>query len=158
MITSLLSLSSHIFDFFSVTAEQNWTKLVRKQVLNVLYYVYVCWADWKTKMASQAFDWLRHFRLLCNRWTEFNETWQEASSQHPFLFVFFGRPENQDGCPCLWLAETYFTSLKLLNRIWQNLTGSKISKMATLSDISTKVEHCTQVHDRGPKLWAPCMG
>ena len=29
-----------------------------------------------------ASDWLRHFRLLLwNRWTEFNETWQEARSQ-----------------------------------------------------------------------------
>ena len=33
-------------------------------------------------MATLASDWLRHFRLLWrNRWTEFNETWQEVSSQ-----------------------------------------------------------------------------
>ena len=33
------------------------------------------------KMAALASDWLRHFRLLLwNRWTEFNETWQEARS------------------------------------------------------------------------------
>ena len=33
-------------------------------------------------MAALASDWLRHFWLLLwNRWTEFNETWQEASSQ-----------------------------------------------------------------------------
>ena len=35
-------------------------------------------ADQKTKMTVLASEWLRHFRLLCNRWTEFNETWQEA--------------------------------------------------------------------------------
>ena len=35
-------------------------------------------------MATLASDWLRHFRLLIwNRWTEFNETWQEARSQRP---------------------------------------------------------------------------
>ena len=34
-----------IFDFFSETAEWNWTKLDRKQDLNVLYQVCVFWAD-----------------------------------------------------------------------------------------------------------------
>ena len=42
-------------------------------------------------------------------------------------FVFFGRSEKQDGCPGLWLAETFSTSLKPLNRIQRNLTGSKIT-------------------------------
>ena len=33
-------------------------------------------ADRKNKMATLAFDWLRHFRLLIwNHWTEFKETW-----------------------------------------------------------------------------------
>ena len=35
------SLTFHIFDFFSETAEQNSTKLDRKQDLNVLYQVCV---------------------------------------------------------------------------------------------------------------------
>ena len=70
-----------IFDFFSETAEQNSTKLDRKQDLNVFYQVCVIGADRKNKMAALASDWLRHFRLLLwNRWTEFNETWQEANS------------------------------------------------------------------------------
>ena len=49
-----------------------------------------------------------HFRLLLwNRWTEFNETWQEARSQCPLpSLCFSGRSEIQDGCPGLWLAET----------------------------------------------------
>ena len=34
-------------------------------------------------MAAQVSDWPRHFRLLWNRWTEFNELWQEARSQQP---------------------------------------------------------------------------
>ena len=63
---------------------------------------------------------LSHFRLLLwNRWTEFNETWQEARSQRPLpSLCFSGRSEKQDGRPGLWLAETFSTSpLKLLNGI-----------------------------------------
>ena len=109
-----------IFDFSSETAERNSTKLDRKQDLNVLYQVCVFRVDRKNKMAVLASDWLRHFRLLLwNRWTEFNETWQEARSQCPLpSLCFWGRSEKQDGRPGLWLAETYSTSpLKPLNGI-----------------------------------------
>ena len=85
-------------------------------------------------MAALASDWLRHFRLfLWNCWTEFNETWQEARSQHPLpSLCFLGRSEKQDGRSGLWLAETFLTSpLKPLNRIQWNLTGSKISTSST---------------------------
>ena len=79
-----------IFDFFSETAERNSTKLDRKQDLNVLYQVCVFRADRKNKMAALASDWLRHFRLLlCNHWTEFNKTWQEARSQRPLPSLCF---------------------------------------------------------------------
>ena len=70
-----------IFDFSSETVERNSTKLNWKQDLNVLYQVCVFFSGWseKNKMAALASDWLRHFRLLLwNRWTEFDETWQEA--------------------------------------------------------------------------------
>ena len=123
-----------IFDFSSKTAEQNSTKLDRKQDLNVLYQVCVFRADRKNKMAALASDWLRHFRLLLwNRWTEFNETWQEARSQRPLpSLCFLGRSEKQDGRPGLWFAETFSTfSLKPLNRIQRNLTVSKISTSST---------------------------
>ena len=86
-------------------------------------------ADWKNKIAAPAFDLLRHFRLLLwSRWTGFNETWQDARSQCPLpSCVFSGRLEKQDGRPGLWLAETFSTSsLKQLNGIQRNLTGSKI--------------------------------
>ena len=109
-------------------------KLDRKQDLNALYQVCVFRADRKNKMAALASDWLRHFRLLLwNRWTEFNETWQEARSQSPLpSLCFSGRSEKQDGRPGLWLAETFSTSsLKPLNGIQQNLTGSKISTPST---------------------------
>ena len=123
-----------IFDFSSETAERNSTKLDRKQDINFLYQVCVFRADRKNKMAALASDWLRHFRLLLwNRWTEFNETGQEARSQRPLpSLCFSGRSEKQDGCLGLWLAETFSTSpLKPLNGIQRNLTGSKISTSST---------------------------
>ena len=78
-------------------------------------------------------DWLRHFRLLLwNRWTEFNETWQEARSQHPLPnLCLLGGSEKQDGRPGLWLAKAFSTSVKPLNGIQRNLTGSKISTSST---------------------------
>ena len=128
------SLTFHIFDFSSETAERNSTKLDRKQDLNVLYQVCVFRADRKNKMAALASDWLRHFRLLLwNRRTEFNETWQEPRSQRPLPSLCFScRSEKQDGRPGLWLAETFSTSpLKPPNEIQRNLTGSKISSSST---------------------------
>ena len=86
-----------IFHFSSETAEQNLMKFDRKQDLNVLYQVYVFRTDLKNKMAALASDWLRHFRLFWNRWTEFNETWQDARSQRPLPTVCFsGRMVNKN--------------------------------------------------------------
>ena len=85
-------------------------------------------------MAALASDWLRHFRLLLwNPRTEFDETWQEARSQCPLpSLCFLDRSEKQDGCPGLWLAETFVTSpQKPLNGIQWNFTGSKISMSST---------------------------
>ena len=123
-----------IFDFFFETVERNSMKLDRKQDLNVLYQVCVFRANQKNKMAALASDWLRHFRLLLwNRWTEFDETWQEARSQCPLpRLCFLSRSEKQDGRPGLRLAKTFSTcTLKPLNRIQRNLTGSKISMSST---------------------------
>ena len=128
------SLTFHIFNFSSETAEQNSTKLDRKQDINVLYQVCVFRADWKNKMAALTSDWLGHFPLfLWNHWTEFNQTWQGARSQCLLTSLCFpGQSKKQDGHPGLWLAETFSTSpLKPLNRIQQNLTGSKISMYST---------------------------
>ena len=123
-----------IFDFFSETAKQNSAKLDMKQDLNVLYQVCVFGAGRKNKMAALASDWLRHFWLLLwNRWTEFQETWQEARSKCllPSL-CYLGRSQKQDGRPGLWLAKTFSTSsLKSLNGIQRNLTGSKLLTSST---------------------------
>ena len=128
------SLTFHIFDFSSETAERNSKKFDRKQDLNVRYQVCVFRADRKNKMAALGSDWLRRFRLLLwNCWTEFNKTWQEAKSQRPLpSLCFSGQSEKQDGRPGLWLADTFSASpLKPLNGVQRNLTGSKISMSST---------------------------
>ena len=85
-----------IFNFSSITAERNSKKLDRKQDLNVLYQICVFLANRKNKMAALASDWLRHFRLLLwNRWTEFNETWQEARLQCPLPSLCFSRSHSE---------------------------------------------------------------
>ena len=58
---------------------------------------------------------LRHFRLLCrNRWTKFNEFWEEASSQRPLpSSCFSGRSKKQDGR----LASDWLRYFRLL---WRN--------------------------------------
>ena len=45
--------------------------------------------------------------------------------------VFRAGRKKQNGRPGLWLAETFLTSLKPLNRIQRNFTGSKISTSST---------------------------
>ena len=157
-----------IFDFSSETAKPNSIKFDRKQDLNALYQVFIFWADRKNKMAALASDWLRHFRLLLwNHWTEFNETWQKASSQRPLpSLCFSGWSKKQYGRPGLWLAEPYFdfssetaerNSAKLdrkqdLNVLYQVCVfwAERWIKIATLANPSKKVAHCTQVHVMGP--------
>ena len=50
----------HIFDF-SETTEENLTKLHSNQILNVPYQVCGFFADRNTKMATLAYEMLRHF-------------------------------------------------------------------------------------------------
>ena len=88
-----------IFDF-SETAEQNSTKLDRKEDLNVLYQVCVLGADRKNKMAALASDLLRYFRLLLwNRSMEFNETWPGVRSQHSLPSLYFSGQSEKSRWP-----------------------------------------------------------
>ena len=80
-----------IFVCFSATNELNSMKFDRKQVFNVLYQFCVFRVDRKTKMAAQAADWMRQFRLLLrNSWTEFNkiERTQDLNVLYQVCVVF----------------------------------------------------------------------
>ena len=84
-------------------------------------------------MAALASYWLRHFRLLWNRWTEFNQTWQKVRSKCPLPSLCF-RSERKTKMTALasyWLRHFSTSSLKPLNVIQRNLTGSKISTTST---------------------------
>ena len=124
----------HIFNFYSETAEQNLTKLDRKQDINVLYQVCVFRADRKNKMAALASDWLKHFStssLKPLNGIQRNLTGSKISTSST-KFVFFGPIGKTRWPPGLWFAETFSTSaLKLLNGIQRNLTWSKISMSST---------------------------
>ena len=120
------------FDFSSETTKKNSTKLDRKQDLNVLYQlVQVCvfsdqpektrWLPWPI------IGWDIIFHL-------FSETAEQNSRKLVrkqdlnvlYQVCVFGPIGKQDGHPGLWLVETFSTSpLKLLNRIQENLSGSK---------------------------------
>ena len=140
----------------------------RKQDLNVLYQVCVFRDKRKTKMEGQTSDWLRHFLLHFSVIAKWNSTKLDRKHDLNIFYqvcVFRMDWKNKMAAPSLWLAETFSTSLKQLNRIQWNLLRSHISvsstkfvflgpirklKMATLSDPSTKVAHCTRVKDMWP--------
>ena len=105
---------------------ENWLEARSQCPLPSLWFR----SDRKNKMAALASDWPRHFRLLFwNRWTEFNETWQESRSQCPLnaLYQVCVYQADWTNKKATLASETFSTSsLKPLNRIQRNLTGSKI--------------------------------
>ena len=146
-----------IFDFSSETAEYNSTELDRKEDLNVLYQVCVFGADRKNKMAALTPDWLRHFRLLWNCWTEFNETWQEARSQHllPSL-CFSGQWVNKNFC--LGWSVKKVAHCTQVHDMWpfgplvfQTTLTSKGYKCLAITTLS--VLYNLASHDPQPCLW-----
>ena len=137
------------FYYSSETAERNSTKLDRKQCLNVLYQVCYFRADRKNKMAVLDSDWLRHFGLLLwNRWTEFNETWQEARSQRPLPSLCFSDwLEKQDGRPGLWLAETF-------SNFSSETAEQNLAKLDRKQDLIVLYQVCVFQADRKNKMAA----
>ena len=120
-----------IFDFSSETAEPNSTKFDRRQDLKALYQVCVFQVDRKNKMAALASDWLRHFRLLLwNRWMEFSETWQEASSQCLLPHLCFSGKSGKTKWPLIGWDIFDFSSETVKGIQW-NLIGSKIATPST---------------------------
>ena len=123
-----------IFDF-SQTAEHNSTKLDMKQDVNILYQVFVFfepiektrWPPWPL-IGWDIFDFssetAERFSTKLDRKQDFNVLYE--------VMVFRAdRKKKQDNRPGLWLAETFSTSLKALNVIQRNLTGSKIWTSST---------------------------
>ena len=152
VVRRLSSLTFHIFDFSSETTERNLTKLYRKVDLNVLYQVCVFGADRKNKMAALASDWLRQFRLLLwNRWTVFNETWQEARSQRPLPSLCF-RADRKNNMAAL--ASDWLRHFRLLlwnrwtefNETWQQARSQRPLPSLCFSGRSEK-------QDGRPGLW-----
>ena len=104
----------YIFDFVE-TAERNSMKLDRKQNINVLYQVCDFRADRKNRWAPWPLVGWDFFYFS----TERNSTKFDMKKDLNVLYQVYalGRSIKQDGGPGLWLAETFSTSLKLLNWI-----------------------------------------
>ena len=116
-----------ISNFFFATAEQNSTKLDRKQDLNVPYHTCVFQADRNSRSPSwPLFDWesFGFFSAI----TERNSMKLGIKQDLDVLYqdcVFPGRSDSQDGH---WLAMPYSTSsLQPLKGIQRNLIWNKIS-------------------------------
>ena len=113
-----------IFDFSSVTAEHNCPTPDRKQELNVLYQVCVLGRSEK--------GWLPN-PLSCLDIDDFfataEQNLQTLDRRQDFnmhLQIFIIRLIKKRWPPRLWLANACLTpSLKALNEIGRNLTGSK---------------------------------
>ena len=142
----------NIFYFSSESAERNSMKIDRKQDLDVLYQVYVFRADRKNKMVALASDWLRHFRLLLwNRWTEFNETWQEARSKHHLPSLSFSRR----------LEKTLWLSWPLI--VWDIFDCSSetaernSTKLGRKQDLNVLYQVCVFLDDWKNKMAAPAF-
>ena len=79
-----------------------------------------------------------------------NLTGSKISMSYTKYAVFLGRWEKQDGCPGLWLTETFSTSPP--NGIQQNLTGNKICQrhLPSLCFSGRSEKHFTHVYDMWP--------
>ena len=141
----LFMKDGHFLDLFWFTAGQIWRKSNKVwRTLFLSFSNYIKRLSWLFSAPYHALSVvcrpparpssLTFQLLLWNRRTDFNETWQEARSQCPLPSLCFSGPsKKQDGRPGLWLGETFSTSLKPLNGIQRNMTGSKISMSSTKS-------------------------
>ena len=115
--------------------------------------VYVLGVDRKIKMASRHLIGWQFFRLiLWNRWTEFNETWQEARSQRllPSL-CFSGRSDKQVRRPGIsfdWdiFDFSYETAERILTKLDRKQDLNVLYKVCIFSDRS-------ETQNGRPSLW-----
>ena len=116
-VRRLSSLTFHIFDFFSETAQQNSMKLDRKQDPNVLYIVCVFEPIGKTKMAALPLICWDIFRLLLwNHWTEFKEARKQDLNVLNQVCVFRADQKNKMAA----LASDWLRHFRLL--LWNHWT------------------------------------
>ena len=124
-----------IFDFSSETAEKIQRNLTRSKIsTSSTKFVFFGLIRKKTRWPScpligwDIFD-------FSSETAERNSTKHDRKQDLNVLYqfcVFRADRKKQDGCPGLWLAETFSSSpLKPLNGIQRNMTGSKISTSST---------------------------
>ena len=128
-----LSLTFHIFDFFSKPLNRIQRNLTGSKI-STSSTNFVFWGDWKNKMAALTSDWLKHFGLLLwNRWTEFNENWKEARSQRPLPSLFFqaDRKNKMAALTSDWLRHFRLLLWNHWMEFKQKMTGSRFSTSST---------------------------
>ena len=124
------SLTFHIF-YFSETAEQNSTKLNRKQDLSVLCQVCIFGSNRKNKMAARPLTGWDIFSFPSEtnerNYTKLDRKIWTSSTK----FVFFGPIGKTRKPPWHLIDLSLSTPMKPLNGIQWNLTGSNISTSST---------------------------
>ena len=118
-----------IFDFSFKTAEQNSTKLDRKQDLNVLYQVCVFRADQKKQDGRPAFS-TSPLKPLNGIQRNLTGSKVATSSSNFLLFGPIGKTRWPPWSLIGWDI-IHFPSENRWKRIQRNLTGSKISTSST---------------------------
>ena len=121
-VVRLSSLTFHIFDFFSETAEQGSMKLDRKEDINVYYQVWVFLGRLEKQNDRPGFWLTATFSTETADQNQWNLT-RSKNSTPPTKFVFSGPLEKRDDCPAsdrmihyrllLWNCCTEF------NETWQ---------------------------------------
>ena len=130
-----------IFDFSSVTAEQDSTKLDRKQDLNVVYQFCVIRADkkgrpglwlaetfstsplWPLNRIQRNLTWNKISTSASAKFVLFDETWLEARYQRPLQSLCFsGRMKNKMAAPDSdWLRHFRLLFWTEFNKSWPEI-------------------------------------
>ena len=165
----------HIFDFSSKTAERNSTKLDRKLYHDVLYQAWVFLGRLENQMAIPASDCLKYFIFSTSltplkRIQLYKSHVLDRKQDHNVLYQFHvlqAKRKTKMAAPASdWPRHNVFStesetteqnSMKLDRKHYLNIFYQVLcfrvdwkSEIAALADLSTKVAHCTQVHNMWP--------
>ena len=111
----------------------------------------------ENKIAALVSDKLWHFQiLLCKRWTEVINTWQEASTQRPLPGLYFsGWLEKQHYRPGIWLVDTFAAFLLQPTKLdWRDVLNILYRDCVFRTNRYQHMFHSKQSYS-GPRLW-PC--